>query len=141
MRYVDVPDWRVFVDEDTYKELNSPLTGKWMYFYVGREGHDFAEERCAEAVEKGIVSEAKVSDNPIRGASCYYLKIDDLEGHKRVIQYFLDNDMIQRTKAGRLHNISFKLNTQTRAGEYGNDYHSELKLEELMDLDTGEWLV
>ena len=49
--------------------------------------------------------------------------------------------MIRRTKSGKLFNISFKLDDQTRAGAYGDDFKAELKLESLMDLKTGEWLI
>jgi len=49
--------------------------------------------------------------------------------------------MIRRTKAGTLYNISFKLDDRTRAGAYGDDLKAELKLESLMDLKTGEWLI
>ena len=35
------------------------------------------------------------------------------------IQFFLDNDLIRKKKDGGLYNISFKFDTQTRAGEYG----------------------
>lgn len=54
---------------------------------------------------------------------------------------FLDNDMIQKTKSGRLYGISFKLDDQTRVGGYGESYSGNIKLEQFMDLQTGEWLV
>ena len=41
---------------------------------------------------------------------------------------------------GKLYNISFKHDTQTLAGEYGDDYHSDIKLEEFVNLETGEWI-
>ena len=52
----------------------------------------------------------------------------------------LNNNLIRRTKDGRLYNLSFKLNVQTRSGEYGKDFKAELKLSDLIDLNTGEWL-
>lgn len=48
--------------------------------------------------------------------------------------------MIQKTKSGRFYNISFKLDAQTRAGEYGEGYNGNIKLEQFLDLQTGEWL-
>lgn len=121
-------------------QLDESKVGKWMYFYHGEEGWEFAKKMCREAVEQKVVAEAKCSIIPFQGVSCYYLNIDDEEGHKKVIQYFLDHDMIQKTKTGRLHNISFKLDRQTAAGEYGSDFESELKLEQFLDLNTGEWI-
>ena len=62
-------------------------------------------------------------------------------GHKRIIKYFLDHEMIRRTKTGKLYNISFKLDNQTDAGAYGNDFKAELKLDNLINLNTGEWII
>ena len=68
-----------------------------------------------------------------------YIECDDLPAHKRVLQFMLENNLIQKTKAGKLFNISFKLDDQTRAGEYGADFKSEIKLADFVDLYTGEW--
>ena len=57
-----------------------------------------------------------------------------------IFDFFLENKLIRRTKTGRLYNISFKFDEQTRAGEYGSDFKAEIKLEKFVDLDTGEWL-
>lgn len=65
---------------------------------------------------------------------------DDLEGHKRVIKYFIENSLLRKTKTGKLYNISFKLDEQTREGEYGTEFHSEIKLEQFVDLNTGEFI-
>ena len=48
--------------------------------------------------------------------------------------------MIRKTKKGKLYNISFKHDSQTLAGEYGEDYHPDIKLEEFVNLETGEWI-
>lgn len=116
----------------TFDEMK---VGKWMYFFDDRK---FIERICTEAIEKNIVQECKHSNND-QGVSCFYLNDDDLEGHKRVIQFFLENGMIKHTKTGRLYNISFKHDTQTHAGIYGSDYHSNIQLRQFMDLNTGEW--
>ena len=52
---------------------------------------------------------------------------------------FLDNNLIKRTKTGRLYNISFKYDDQTRAGEYGNEFKASIKLDDFLDLYTAEW--
>lgn len=139
MKVIDLGGWRFFVGDD--RSFDRDKTGKWMYFFKGPEGRKFTEERCREAVEQGIVAEAKCTDSQVEGTSCFYLNIDDKERHKRILQYFLDHNMIRRTKTGKLYNISFKLDNQTRAGEYGADYKGELKLEDFLDLNTGRWLV
>ena len=45
-----------------------------------------------------------------------------------------------KTKTGRLYNISFKFDDQTRAGEYGADFKGAIKLAQFIDLNTGEWI-
>lgn len=107
-----------------------------MYFFGDVE---IAKSLCIKAVETEIVKEAKHSDAG-DGACCFYLNGDDLEGHKKVIKFFIDNNLIRKTKAGKLYSISFKFDDQTRAGEYGADFKGEIKLEQFINLYTGEWI-
>ena len=53
----------------------------------------------------------------------------------------MDNNLIRKTKAGKLYNISFKYDNQTRAGEYGTAFTGEIKLEHFVDLQTGKFIV
>ena len=64
-----------------------------------------------------------------------------MEHHKSVINFMMKNQLIKRTKTGRLYNISFKFDDQTRAGEYGADFEGKIKLEQYVNLNTGEWLI
>lgn len=75
------------------------------------------------------------------GVICFYLNCDDIENHKRVIKFMMDNDLIRKTKTGKFYNNSFKFNNQTRAGEYGNDFEGKLKLDQFIDLTTGKFIV
>lgn len=111
--------------------------GKWMYFFDNKE---FVAKICEDSVKMNIVNEAK-HNNSKEGVACFYLSVDDIDGHKRVISYFMKNNLIRRTKSGRLYNISFKLDSQTRAGEYGDEFKSDIKLSKFVNLDTGEWLL
>lgn len=135
MRVVKNPAW-VYYLADTDPHFDETKVGKWMYFFGDRQ---FVEKICREAIEQNIVEECKRS-NADDGVSCFYLNDDDLEGHRRVIEFFIKNDLIRKTKKGKLYNISFKHDTQTLAGEYGDDYHSDIKLEEFVNLETGEWI-
>ena len=137
MEVIDYGGWRFFHNEKAAFDDNK--VGKWMYFFSGREGRDFAEKKCKEAVETSIVGEAKRSDSTDTGVACFYINIDDLEGHKRIISFFIKNQMIRRTKTGKLYDISFKLDNQTMAGKYGSDFTASLKLSQLLDLKTEEW--
>jgi hypothetical protein len=127
----------IFYLGDEYKQFNEDKSGKWMYFFGDRK---FVEKICEDAVKMNIVKESKHTDGE-EGVACFYLDCDDIDAHKKVILYFLENGLIKRTKSGRLYNISFKLDNQTRAGEYGDEFKSEIKLSKYVDLNTGEWLL
>lgn len=131
--------WRFFLCDGFDPTVRED--GKWMFFY-GTNGLDFAEKMCAKAISEGVVREAKrwdINAYTRTGVACFYLKADDTEGHKRVLRFFLENGLIRKTKKGRLCNISFKLDEQTWAGEYGSDFVPTIRLEDFVDLDTGEF--
>ncbi|MER1897663.1 hypothetical protein KJJ87_03585, partial [Proteus mirabilis] len=65
------------------------------------------------------------------------LNIDDIEGHKKVIKFFLDNKLIPINKSGKFKNISFKLDMQTMNREYGDKFEGKLSLEHFIDLSSG----
>ncbi len=136
MRKIAYGGWIFYVADGAEESLNKHKCGKWMYFFADKS---FAADLCKKAVETGVVLEAKHSDAE-DGVSCFYLNGDDMETHKKVIRFFLDNNLVRKTKAGKLYNISFKFDNQTRAGEYGGDFKGEIKLEQFLDLSTGEWL-
>ena len=69
------------------------------------------------------------------------MNIDDMESHRKILEYFIKNSMIKKTKSGRFYNISFKLDSQTTDGKYGTDFVPKIKLEQFIDLDTGEWKI
>lgn len=100
---------------------------------------DFAAQICREAVERDICFTSKHTDDD-EGVCCFYNNIDDIEEHKKILQYFLDKNLIRRTNSGRFYNISFKLDTQTLANEYGKDFHPLLRLDSFINLNTGEFL-
>lgn len=135
MKVIEKFGWVYYMGDDS--ELDSEKVGKWMYFFNNRKA---VQHVCADAVEQGVVVESKHSNNS-EGVACFYLNCDDLEGHKKVISYFLENDLIPRTKKGKLYNISFKRDEQTLLNEYGSTFKSEIKLEKFIDLITGEWRI
>lgn len=135
MDIVPINGWVFYINEGT--KFDDAKVGKWMYFF---KDSGFVSDLCIEAVERGIVNEAKHSDQD-DGVACFYLNCDDTEGHKRVISYFLEKNIVQKTRSGKLYNISFKLDAQTLAGEYGDDFKSKITLSDFINLDTKEWLV
>ena len=128
--------WVYYVNEAEAKKFDDSKVGKWMYFF---KDNDFAAKICEKAVADGVVAEAMHSNAP-DGVCCFYLHFDDKEAHKRRITYFLENGLIRKTKAGKLYNISFKFDDQTRKGEYGDGFVSEIKLANFVNLETGEWI-
>ena len=126
--------WVYYIGDDS--KLISNKVGKWMCFF--KNNREFVEKICKEAIEKDIVYESKHS-NAEEGVSCFYLNKYDVENHKKVIQYFIANGLIPKTKNGRFYNISFKSDVQTNAGQYGEDFLAEIKLDKFINLDTGEW--
>lgn len=134
MRIIENTTW-VYYLADADPHFDTDKVGKWMYFF-GDEGS--ASEICKSAIERNIVEECK-HKKCNDGVACFYLNDDDVEGHRRVIRFFLENGLIQKTKNGRLYNISFKHDAQTCAGEYGNQYKPDLKLDQFVDLSTGQF--
>lgn len=135
VKKISLDGWIFYMSEEE-SNLDRHKCGKWMHFFNNKE---FAVHICEEAVVNSICVEAKHTDAS-EGVCCFYLNCDDIEGHKKVLSYFIKNDLIRKTKTGKLYNISFKLDDQTRAGEYGAGFHSEIKLENFVNLNTGELL-
>lgn len=127
--------WVYYTGDDNY--LDKDKCGKWMYFF---EDKKFVAKICENSIKMNVVKTSKHTDDE-KGVACFYLHYDDVDTHKKVITYFMENNLIRKTKSGKLYNISFKLDNQTRAGEYGDEFKSDIKLSNFVDLDTGEWLL
>ena len=143
MKILQVPGWVAYSCDDISDKIDKDKCGKWMC-YFDDQNLDFAEKICKDAVEKGIVVEAKHTNKTIlqvkhTGVCCFYLNGDDVQGHKKTIKFFIDNNLIRKTKTGKYYNIAFKYDNQTRAEQYGDDFKAEIKLEDFINLETGEW--
>ena len=134
MKQITNESWIYYVD-DEIPHYDSEKCGKWMYFF-----RDFDPSNlCKKAIQEHIVKECKHS-NYYEGVCCFYLEDDDYDTHKKVIRFFLENNLIRRTKAGSLYNISFKHDVDTINGKYGNEFESDITLDKFLDLKTGKWL-
>ena len=133
-------DWIYYLNENP--SIKRDTCGKWKHFTNNLE---HAQNICYKAVEEGAVKQAKHGKNlnPLKKDTvcCFYLDGDDLEGHKIIITFMLENNLIPKTKAGKLYNISFKFDYQTRNNEYGSNFKGEIKLEQFIDLSTGKWII
>lgn len=137
MKTIEIGPWIYYLGDNNSIGIDKDKCGKWMYFFDNKE---FVSKICSNAVKMNIVNEAK-HNNAEEGVSCFYISADDIEAHKKVISYFIENNLIRKTKSGRLYNISFKLDNQTRNGEYGSGFTSDIKLANFINLDTGEWII
>lgn len=120
---------------DSEKPMFPNTYGKWMYFF---QDPDFAFNLCMEAIERGVVDEAKYTDKP-KGVCCFCVDGNDFFAHERVIQFFLNHNLIRRTRAEKLYDISFKYDYQSWNSECGENFHAEIKLSDFIDLETEEW--
>lgn len=126
---------------ENMKQLNPQKCGKWMIFFSDQE---FAKKICSKAILKNVCYECKCLDlektNKRSGVICFYQNGDDIENHKRIITFMLDNNLVKKTKTGWYHNNSFKYDSQTRNGEYGDSFKGKLTLSDFIDLNSGEWI-
>lgn len=134
VRVIENAYW-VYYFADGYK-FDPGKVGKWMYFF---KDHDFVAGKCQTAVYTGVVEQCKHSSAE-EGVACFYLEVDDVKRHRQVLEFLIANEMVPRTKSGRLYNIGFKLDNQTRAGEYGDGFKAKVTLDQFVDLETGEWI-
>ncbi len=133
-KIINVDNWVFYLSND-FLSLNNSSCGKWMYFF---NDASFAKEICKKAIEEGVCVEAKHS-NSSEGVCCFYNNGEDDSGHHRIIDYFIRNNLIRKTKSGRYYNISYKYDIQTNNGKYGESFEGELKLDQFIDLSTGKW--
>ena len=117
------------------------VSGKWMYFFKDQKQ---ARQICEKAILERVCPECKYRDmqytDTREGLLCFYIDGTDMDAHRRVLTFMLENGLIPKTKNNRFSNISFKFNSQTRAGEYGTDFKADITLSQFLDLNTGEWL-
>lgn len=126
----------IFYISDNWTNHNTNKIGKWMYFFNNK---DFISKICKKAIEENIVDTCKhTNDND--GVACFYIEYDNLNAHRKVINFFLENNLIPKTKNGRYYDISFKTDEQTLNGEYGNDFKAKMKLNQFIDLKNGKWI-
>ena len=139
MEVINYGPWVYYAGEGS-EDFDPDTCGKWMYEF---DDYDLASDLCERAVEGGVVREAKHNAYPDprydHGVCCFYIDGTDEEAHEEVISFFLDNDLVPRDASGRLKDIPFKYDWQTRAGFYDDDFVPEITLGDFIDLDTGEW--
>lgn len=140
--------WNRYMN-DNYTSFDKDKVGKWMYFFEKKD-LEKVSDICKLAIVNNIVQLCKHSNhhgctcspygNGESGVACFYLHFDDIDTHKKVIDFFIENDLIRKTKRGNFYNISFKLDNQTRSNQYGNSFSSSIKLSNFINLESGTWI-
>lgn len=137
---LEMGGWLWF-DSGAERNIDKNKVGKWMVFFSDQ---DFAIDICEQAMSENICYRCKCTDLSVRneqnGVICFYLEGDDIESHRKVIEFMIKNNLIRKTKAGKLYNISFKFDRQTRAKEYGDSFAAEIKMDQFIDVNTGDWI-
>lgn len=120
----------------------SPKTvGKWTY--------QFSDERaamriCEEALQEGVCLECRCTDisktKMPTGVVCFYVNGDDVEEHRRVIDFMLAHGLIQKTSAGNYCDLVFKFDDATCIQSRDKNLARRVRLADFVDLTSGEWL-
>lgn len=140
-------DFIWFLNKKTKNTLQPEHCGKWMHFFASKNC-DYVDQAVGGAVLCGAVAAAKYS-GPLflksfgtqSGMCCFYLNDNDTQGHIRILSYMMEHGLIPKTKTGRFHNISFKYDSQTYAGENSSSgFVGKIKLADFVDLETGRFL-
>lgn len=133
-----------------YKSKN---TGKWMFFSDKKnlfhpKTHLYndwceienVEEVCQQYMQLTNLSSpsCKIIDGYDTRVICFYVDFQNYDDHLATLSFLLQNNLIPKTKNGHFYNISFKLDSQTRNKEYGQNYKGQLHLSDFIDLDSGE---
>ncbi|QHX36566.1 hypothetical protein [Spiroplasma sp. BIUS-1] len=119
--------------------------GKWIIGYNLKDS-EWAISLCTKVIENEIISSVKHTNPNVEnfynsGVICFYLELEDKEGHRRLLDFLIKNKAISINKNGLYKNIAFKQDEQTSKNEYGEDFKASLNLKDFVDLNTGKLTV
>ncbi|MUV38772.1 hypothetical protein JNUCC1_02643 [Lentibacillus sp. JNUCC-1] len=124
--------------------------GKFMTFGKGDISND-TQEIILKAIKQGVTPLIKHTDPETQEVNSYakdaskddwviiWYSTDEDKHLKGLAKFLIDHGLVRKTKTGRYYNISFKYDTQTQKGEYGEQFKPPIALKDLMDLNTGEF--
>ncbi|WP_406613827.1 hypothetical protein ACJA23_02860 [Mycoplasma corogypsi] len=139
--------WKWFIDEETIKTLDTDENGKWLIF-AKHENIEYLDDLVLKGFEQESFIAVKRTNeiyDPVYGIDSvvyiFYANYSDYDRHIKILSFLKENNLIRKTKTGKYFNISFKLDEQTLEGEYmwNGGVNSTLKLNMIMDLDTGDF--
>ena len=133
----DLASW-TFVERDS---VIQEFDGFWQ-IYAPKEFTEELIQYIADAISGGALESGRVDTSYQLDTTVCLLHClsTDRNMMKRVLRYMIDTNKVQKTKSGRLYNISYKFIAQSQAGLTGDKFVALIKLEDFVDLHTGEFL-
>mgnify|MGYP001742377701 FL=1 len=133
----DLANW-TFVERDP---VIQEFDGFWQ-IYAPKEFTEELIQYLADAISDGALESGRVDTSYQRDTTVCLLHClsTDRNMMKRVLRYMIDTNKVQKTKSGRLYNISYKFNAQSQASLTGDKFVALIKLEDYVDLHTGKFL-
>jgi len=126
---IENPAWIIYYNSE--KKNYEDIVGKFLTFNK-KPIPERTIGLIKKAIEDGICDEIKHSNtesgyvNPHSNDQneyviCWYSS-DDKEKLHRLTRFLVDNDLVMKTKVGKLYNISFKYDDQTKNNCYGENF-------------------
>ncbi|QKY71243.1 MULTISPECIES: hypothetical protein [Lentibacillus] len=131
-----------------FKETDN--VGKFMTFGKGDISNE-TQKIILKAINQGITPLIKHPDPDLQDFNPYsiddskddwviiWYSTDEEKPLKGLAKFLIDHGLVRKTKNGKYYNISFKYDKQTQKGEYGEQFRPSISLNNLMDLNTGQF--
>lgn len=114
--------------------LDSIKAGGWIWYF--KRIID-AKKKCQDTVELELAGASKHS-NSDDGVAIFSLNIDDIEGHIKLIEYMIENDMIEYEHDNVYRDISFVVSLSSTTPMLQHSIPQMLKLSSFVNLETHE---
>ncbi len=129
-------DWVRYTTDDTWKLSHIKDCGKWTVFYNNK---DTAKQLIEKALQTNITTHAKHTKGN-QGVICFYASATNLQQHRVVINFLIENQLLRITNDLTYADSSFKFNGQSWSKQYGNQFKDLIRLSHFINLETGSKL-
>lgn len=133
----DLMNWTIVARQHDFHQYD----GFWQ-IYAQNEFTEELVQYLVDAIEHGTLDSGRVDTSYQRESTVCLLHCNskDHEAMRTLLKYMIETNKVPKTKAGKLYNISYKFNAQSQAGLTGDKFVALIKLEDFVDLHTGEFL-
>ena len=107
------PAWTHYFDKDKEYVFKEDQCGSWQYnFNASKNQLNRVKKLCEEAVLNGVAVEVKFTNEDAmflkgKGKCCFYCNGDDMDAHKKILAFFIDNNMVMKDNFGNIRNMAF----------------------------------